>query len=297
MLQYCPLECRQVDNFLAARQGIVEERLDPVSASTLRDSVAHALRQAIIEGAWPSNARLHEVQIADQLGVSRAPLREALIQLQGEGLVRSEPNRGTYVAELTAHDVEEIQSLRVVLECFALRRAGARLMGTGMAELERIMTELAAAARAGDALQVLEKDLALHHQICALSQHKHLLDVWTRLARQVRRYMILNLKAVQERWGTLEETVDGHLRILEALRDGDLAGAEEALRQHLIESAETMIHASAAKGIRETTSGGTATWPGHARKSPERRQDQDGNTAKDVGQGGVMPSMDKGGRT
>jgi DNA-binding GntR family transcriptional regulator len=227
----------------------VSEELSPVSASTLRDGVADALRQAIVEGACPPNARLHEVRIADQLGVSRAPVREALSQLEEEGLVRSEPNRGTFVTELTTQDVEEIQSLREVLECFAVRRAGDRLLGEGLAHLEKITAELATAAKVGDYRQLLEKDLEFHRQICVLSNHIRLLKLWTRLAHQTRRYMMLNLRVVQEIWGSLQEAVDGHVAIIQALRDGDLQGAEEALRQHLMESAQTMLLAAEKKGI------------------------------------------------
>ncbi len=115
----------------------MSDELGPVSASTLRDGVADALRQAIISGRWSPSSRLHEVRIAQQMGVSRAPVREALRQLEEEGLVRSEPNRGTFVTELSIRDIEEIQRLREVLECFALRRAADRLMGAGLANLER----------------------------------------------------------------------------------------------------------------------------------------------------------------
>ena len=222
----------------------MEEELGPVSAQTLRDSVADVLRRAIVDGQRSPNARLNEARIAGQLGVSRAPVREALSQLEEEGLVRSEPNKGTFVTELSWQDIEEILSLREVLECFALRRAGDRLTDDDLAHLESILADLSAAALADDRAQFLEKDLELHRQICMASGHGLLVKLWTRLAAQTRRYMMLNLRALDEVWGGLSIGVEGHIAIVKALRNRDLEAAEQALRLHLTESAETMVQAA-----------------------------------------------------
>jgi DNA-binding GntR family transcriptional regulator len=221
----------------------VSDELSHVSASTLRDGVADALRQAIISGRWSPNSRLHEARIAQQLGVSRAPVREALSQLEEEGLVRSEPNRGTFVTELSIQDIEEIQSLREVLECFALRRAADKLMGPGLADLERMLADQVSAADAGDRLGLLEKDMELHRHICFTSGHNHLFKLWTRLANQTRRFMFVNFQVLEQTQGDLRLVVEGHVAIVQALRDRDVEAAEQALRQHLNDSLGTMLQA------------------------------------------------------
>src|SRR5574341_322553 len=116
--------------------------LTPVRYRNLVEQIATALRQAIADGKLRPGTRLLEVQVARQMGTSRAPLREALIQLEREGLVVRQPNRGAFVADLTEELVREVASLRGVLEGFAAGLAVKRLTEEDFRQLERILTEM-----------------------------------------------------------------------------------------------------------------------------------------------------------
>ena len=121
--------------------------LHPVRYRSMAEQIATTIRQAIADGKLRPGARLLEVQMASEMGTSRAPLREALIQLEREGLVVRQPNRGTFVAELTEDMVREVAGLRGVLEGFAASLAAKRLTSEDFERLEKILKEMLAAAR------------------------------------------------------------------------------------------------------------------------------------------------------
>src|SRR5260221_5812094 len=95
----------------------------PIDQRTLRDTVTSAVRQSIVGGTLKPGDQINQVEVASKLHVSRGPLREALRQLEEEGLVLSLPNKGTFVTEITTADIEEVYSIRRVLENLAIQRA------------------------------------------------------------------------------------------------------------------------------------------------------------------------------
>jgi DNA-binding GntR family transcriptional regulator len=117
-------------------------QLRPVYASNLRDQVEQRVRGAILDGTFLPGQRLVESTIADQLGVSRAPLREVFSALGREGLVMNIPRRGNFVVAFTDKDIDEIYSLRLLLEVGALRRAITHFSAEDLIELQDLVNRL-----------------------------------------------------------------------------------------------------------------------------------------------------------
>lgn len=149
----------------------------------LRNQVAHALRDAIKEGVYPPGSPLGEVELAHRFGVSRGPVREALVQLEKEYLVRSYPNRGCFVAELSEQEFEEILRLRSILEPVAMEEARRRASKRQVAALQLMLHELEEIGRSGDFSTFLEKDFEFHHTIWRLSEQHLLEGILVRLSK------------------------------------------------------------------------------------------------------------------
>jgi DNA-binding GntR family transcriptional regulator len=203
--------------------------LTPVRYHSMAEQIATALRLAIADGKLRPGARLLEVQIAREMGTSRAPLREALIQLEREGLVVRRPNRGAFVAELTEELVREVASLRGILEGFAASLAVKRLTREDFDRLETILKEMLSAARQGDFPRMVEWDYQFHEYIIRASGHRLLHETWSGMDRKVRVY----LSATNLMYKDMKAVVEGHLPILQALRRRDPQRASRVMAEHL----------------------------------------------------------------
>lgn len=203
--------------------------LTPVRYRNMAEQIATALRQGIANGKLRPGARLPEARIAREMGTSRAPLREALIQLEREGLVVRHPNRGTFVADLTEELVREVASLRGVLEGFAASLAVKRLTAEDFARLERILKEMHAVARRGDFPRMVEWDYQFHEYIMRASGHRLLYETWVGMDRKIRVY----LSATNLMYADMKAVVDGHLPILQALRRRDPQRAGRVMGEHM----------------------------------------------------------------
>ena len=204
-------------------------RVAPIAYRTIAEQIAGALRQGIAEGKLRPGARLLEVQIAHEMGTSRAPLREALIQLEREGLVVRRPNRGTFVADLTEELVREVASLRGVLEGFAASLAVKRLTREDFDRLETILREMLAVARRGDFPRMVEWDYQFHEYIIRISGHRLLYETWVGMDRKIRVY----LSATNLMYADMKAVVQGHLPILQALRRRDPQRAGRVMAEHM----------------------------------------------------------------
>ncbi len=203
--------------------------LTPVRYRNMAEQIAGALRQAIASGKLRPGTRLLEVQIAREMGTSRAPLREALIQLEREGLVVRQPNRGTFVADLTEELVREVASLRGVLEGFAASLAVKRLTPADFERLETILREMSAAARRGEFPRMVEWDYQFHEYIMRASGHRLLYETWVGMDRKIRIY----LAATNLMYRDMKSVVDGHMPILQALRRRDPQRASRVMGEHM----------------------------------------------------------------
>jgi DNA-binding GntR family transcriptional regulator len=193
-------------------------RLQRLEPRTFGRDVAAQLRAAILDGTLRSGSPLVERRIAQDMGVSRAPVREALRKLEEEGLVVTFPYRGTYVTQVTPRMVDEILSLRTVLDGFALERALPQLATRGVARLQDLLGQMVEAAARDDQDELVELHMAFHRTFYELADHELLLQFWKMMESQLRLYDRVHQQAYQ----SLEQYVAAHREIVELVSEPDL---------------------------------------------------------------------------
>src|SRR5688572_29071854 len=161
-----------------------------VRPELLSGVVLRTIREAIVEGRLAPGEPIREAELAKQLGTSRAPLREALRQLEREGLVTHAPYRGTTVTPLTATGIRELQAFRRLLETFAAEQILAR-GDADVASLQALVDQMERCAAAGDFDGMNEADVRFHTRIVELSENSLLIEVWKSYVQRIRRALAL----------------------------------------------------------------------------------------------------------
>lgn len=203
----------------------------------LRHDAYDALREAILLGKLRSGERVVEAEIARQMGISRGPIREAIRQLEQDGLVEYRTHHGVLVAELTRERVLDAYTVRAHLEQLAAELAAPRLRPPDVAELERLVADMAVRAREDDAAGLLRTDVDFHQLICTLSGNRVLLRLWA----SVGPHAWTLFSGMQQQGTTLPMLVARHRVVLDALTGGDAASAGQAAREHILEVARNVI--------------------------------------------------------
>jgi DNA-binding GntR family transcriptional regulator len=210
----------------------------PANRSLAAD-IADRLRGAILDGHFGPGERLGEESLARTMGVSRGPVREAFVRLEREGLIVIRRNRGAFVAQLSRHDLEEVHSLRVVLERFAVQRAIRFADDTALAEMQGVVDAMANAAERGIAEpEAAELDVRFHDLIYRASNHRRLSEAWANLRPQIH-IVLLNRNVAHADFR--EYLVRSHQAILDALRARDEAAALALLDEHMRGSYERVV--------------------------------------------------------
>jgi DNA-binding GntR family transcriptional regulator len=202
--------------------------------------VAEVLREAITGGHLKANQPLPQDEIAAQLKVSHIPVREALRQLQSEGLVSYQPNRGATVTALTGEEIREIYDIRVILETAAIRAATPRLTE---AELDQAGLILQASERAEDGAAWGSHDVDFHQLVYHLESRPRLKELISGLLRRVDRYWLIHGLMLTHR----REFEHEHRELLDTLRARDPNRAALLLERHLTGASE-MLTAELLKG-------------------------------------------------
>ncbi len=193
-----------------------------------RPDVYGAIREAISDGSIPSNEPLREERLAAALGVSRTPVREALVRLTAEGLVDVDGSGGVRVSVLSSSDLDEVFALRDALETLAIRYACAARDQAGIAELRRIHAASKDAVAADDVERLLELNTQFHAALNALSGKRRLQNLIELLRDQSRRYRVLALYEESERRDSVRE----HGRLIDLVEAADADAAVALLRTH-----------------------------------------------------------------
>jgi DNA-binding GntR family transcriptional regulator len=201
---------------------------------SLRERIVARLRAAIIAGDLPAKTRLMEPDLARQLGVSRTPLREAIRQLEAEGLVTAVPRVGTFVSEVSPRDVEDTYAIRAVLEGLAARLAAKNTDPAKAATLRTILADLA--RKTPDYRVYHEEAGRFHDAILALAGNQRLQSLYQLLTHQITRFRTLSLALPQRPEVSYRE----HRRIATAILRGRGAEAEHLMRAH-IEGARAVL--------------------------------------------------------
>lgn len=199
-----------------------------VERTVLRDQVKEVVIERILDGTYPAGSRIVESQLAQEFGLSQAPVREALRDLEAMRFVESQPYKGARVRAVTPAELAEIYPVRAALEEVAGSAAAPRMTEDLLARLADELEAMRAAARRGDLHQQLVHDARFHRIIVEASGNVTLLEVWSGLRIEAR-----TLVSVIKSDSDLVAIADTHEPVLAALRqrDGELAGKQ--MRYHI----------------------------------------------------------------
>jgi DNA-binding GntR family transcriptional regulator len=185
---------------------------------TLRGHAYDSLKRQLLSGELRPGERVNEVEMAARLGISRGPLREAIRNLEQEGLLIGEPHRGTFVRQLTPTEAVELQELRLALETAAACRLARRWSPEALAMLEQRLAYLRGLNHDNSNLaERMAADLAFHEGICEAAGNATLLEMWRSL---IGRITIMALNVGEQRMSRLQDA-DTHRPLLEAISSGD----------------------------------------------------------------------------
>ena len=194
-------------------------------------SAARVLREAILSGALAPGQTLGEESLGRQLGISRTPVREALVMLRGEGLVETPPNRPAAVRSFTAADLYEMHSLRAVLEGYAARTAAPLLTDRQLDELARSIDRYAELCAHDDTLpELVEENFTFHTTIQQAAESERLES----MIRQVTAVPLIYKSYMTYSAENRESALQDHRKILAALRDRDPERAESLMKAHVL---------------------------------------------------------------
>ncbi|MGE0346554.1 MAG: GntR family transcriptional regulator [Gemmatimonadales bacterium] len=224
--------------------------------TTLNAAVLASLRSAVVSGELLPGS-LHSVQaLAAELGVSRTPVREALIKMAEQGMVRFERNRGVRILQTTVHDLEEVFELRLLLEVPAARRACEKFDAAGLKELRREFDAMERAACDGDEVRMWEHDRGFHRTILEATGNKRLAE----FVDSMRDMVLKRGVSTAESSRTMLDIVAEHLGVLERLEARDPEGAAEAMCAHLQNTSTLLLTQEAGDGVDVDLAWTTPAW-------------------------------------
>ena len=207
------------------------------------------IRQAIINGTFAPGERLMEIQLADEMGVSRTPVREAIRKLELEGFVVMIPRRGTYVADMSLKDINDVYEIRTSLETLAAGLAAERISGEQLEEMQFLLLQIQHGIDENNMDKIVENDVAFHDVLYRASGNERLRNIINNLREQ-----LTGIRRTSMRYpGRLKDTQEEHRSLVDSIARHDVEGSQEAARVHL-ENAERTLMASmvdAKKGRRD----------------------------------------------
>jgi GntR family transcriptional regulator, gluconate operon transcriptional repressor len=209
--------------------------LQPLQAPRpLAEDAADRIREQILSGGFRPGEHLVEARIAQQLNVSRGPVREAFKLLRAEGLLEEEPRRGTFVVKLSAADVRDIYGLRAAIEARAARMLARSGDPTALNRLRELASAIDQAVASGDGVRISRADLAFHLGLCELSGNKRLSEVFMRYVPMLRALLRLDERVYR----SLDEIGPQHRPMLEAIESGDDDRAAAMFGEHAEQAGE-----------------------------------------------------------
>lgn len=216
--------------------GIVEDGRAPLtkSAST---AATELIRAAIVDGRLEPGRRLKEEELARELGISRTPVREALLVLQTEGLIESAPNRGATVRSYDADDLDDLYQLRAVLEGFAARLAATRIADHEVAELRASCDRFVELRAADDVAELVRENIRFHDLILGAARSE-------RVRQLVRGVIQLPLVYRSYVWYSPEQKLISehyHRQLTSALAARDAERAEIVMKEHVLEARDFLV--------------------------------------------------------
>lgn len=195
----------------------------------LRDVVFQTLRQAILKGELKPGERLMEIQLANKLGVSRTPIREAIRKLELEGLVLMVPHKGAEVAQITEKNLRDVLEVRKALEELAVSLACMRMTEEDLQKLRQAQGQFEEVLTSEDITLVAEADVAFHDVIYMATDNQRLIHLLNNLREQMYRYRVEHLK--QKMWHS--QLLEEHKSLVVAMEKKDVKRAMELTCEHI----------------------------------------------------------------
>lgn len=225
----------------------------PVRREPLSELVVRQLRLAITTGELKPDMALSEPTLAAQLGVSRSPIREALIQLEREGLIRFDHRGRTRVCSMNAEDFTEISSMRVALESLGASWAARHWTAENTRAVEE---NIALQEKAPTLAELSRLDVEMHDYVLRAARHQRLLASWLMIRPQFEMWLA-HIHRLQEKlsFRPRQVTVESHLRLLAMLAGGSPAKAERAMRAHVESWAEWLPRTLPDPAVRTASAG------------------------------------------
>ena len=223
-----------------------KRRLEPIrldSYQPLREVVCETLRDAVRRGVLKPGERLMEIQLAEELGVSRTPVREAIRKLEMEGYVIMMPRRGTCIADLSIRDINEVFEIRTSLESLASGLAAERITEDELEKLQRLLVQIGTHIKSGDMESIVRTDTEFHDLLYQTSRNTRLVGIISNLREQLTRFRTTSMSFP----GRLKATLEEHRKIVEAIAQGDEKAARKAAEYHMEKAEQTLLASMKAK--------------------------------------------------
>lgn len=209
----------------------------PLGHRTMAVAAADELRRRILEGEFPGGYQLRQDALANDLGVSRIPIREALVQLESEGLVKIVAHRGAVVSELSVDEIEELFALRALLEPRLLRLSVPHLTAEDFAALDRILADYDAEMDSRDASRWGELNTALHMRLYERAGQPRTASIVASLLQGTDRYTRMQLAFTDGR----PRAQDDHTKLVALCREGQIDAAAALLATHIEDAGAALV--------------------------------------------------------
>lgn len=203
----------------------------------LREVIFNTLREAIIVGELKPGERLMEVQLADKMGVSRTPVREAIRKLELEGLVEMLPRKGAHVADLSVKDIMDVLEVRATLDGLASSLSASRITDDEIKELRHHLSQFINYVEKDNLQGSIKKDVEFHDIIYCSSRNDKLIQISNNLREQIQRFRVIYIKD----HGSSRELIKEHTEICDAISRRDPVAAMELAQKHIKNQEETII--------------------------------------------------------
>jgi len=219
-----------------AREEVADNSIQLRRGNTLAHRVYEIMKDRILSAELPPGTRLKDNELARTFGVSNTPIREAMRELEKDGLIETIPYRGRFVKEMSIEETREVYDVRVALEALAARLAVTRITEPQLEEMEEAVKEYAIASERDDITAGLEADLAFHDLIVQASGNSTLLQIVRDLANRIQVLRQLDKGKMRRK-----QSLKDHKAILQALKEGDGEKAEVQVCRHIARGKENVI--------------------------------------------------------
>ncbi|MBP1153605.1 MULTISPECIES: GntR family transcriptional regulator [unclassified Paenibacillus] len=204
-------------------------KLDP-EGDSLSERVYLSLRKALLTGELYPGFRLVVLDIANSLGISQAPVREAMERLKQEGLLISKHHKGSFVSDITQQKIDHIYEMRELIEGYAIKKTIPTLKSSDLDHLNQLYLEMKRCAQEDDVFQLMEYDMRFHGFFYERCGNEVITQLWNQINIQIKRFIAV---ATQIYFPNLEAIADSHIPLLRSLENGDVNEAEQIFSKHI----------------------------------------------------------------